>query len=164
MSPPLARAKRGSLPPGGMADSAMGAPEWLRFLVLALALAGAGAARGEWKTIVDATDSAPAMAYDVKRTRYEPPYLTTWTRVVPAAPGKLADGTHYRSVLQKVAVDCGARTWAVTYSEFHAGRDAAGAPVYFSSVPRDDWELRPARPDSNGARLVKELCATPKPW
>ena len=135
-----------------------------RSCVIALLLAGAGTAHGEWKAIASATDSAPAMSYDTKRTRYEPPYMTAWTRVVPSAPAKLADGRQYQSVLQKIAVDCATRTWAVTYSEFYANRDATGTAVWFYSLPRDDWDLRPARAGSSGARLVSVLCTTPKAW
>jgi hypothetical protein len=136
-----------------------------RFLVLGLLLVtGAGTARGEWKTIATATDSAPALAYDVKRTRYEPPYMTTWTRVVLATIDTLSNGKRYQSVQQKVAVDCAGHTWGVTYSEFYANRDAIGTAVYFYSLPREDWDLRPVRAGSAGARLVSALCTTPRPW
>jgi hypothetical protein len=129
-----------------------------------LVLLAAGTARGEWKTIATATDTAPALAYDAKRTRYEPPYMTTWTRIVLAEADTLSNGKRYQSVQQKVAVDCSKRTWAVTYSEFYPNRDATGTAVYFYSLPRDDWDLRPAKVGSGGARLVNALCDTPRAW
>ena len=133
-------------------------------VIAALSAACAGAAHAEWKAIASATDSAPAMAYDAKRVRYEPPYVTTWTRIVPTEREALSNGVEYQSVLQKVAIDCNERSWAVTYSEFYANRIATGAALYFYSVPRDEWDLRPAKAGSSGARLVGALCSTPKPW
>jgi len=104
------------------------------------------------------------MSYDTARTSYEPPYLTTWTRVVLSSPAALSNGVEYLSALQKVAVDCGAKSWSVVQSEFFANRDASGVAAYSYSLPREQWELKPARQGSNGARLVRVLCSIPRPW
>ena len=133
------------------------------FLVIASVL-WATAARGEWKLIGAPPDAVPQIAYDTARVQYEPPLVTTWTRVVLPDAATLGNGVRYRSVLQKVAIDCNARTWAVTRSEFYAERGATGTALYTDSLPRQEWELRHARPGSNGDRLIRALCTTPAPW
>lgn len=135
-----------------------------RPLLFVVLLTWAVAARGEWKVIAPTSGPVPGMSYDAARTRYEPPYLTAWTRVSLSAPATLSNGVQYLSALQKVAVDCTAKTWSITYSEFFTARDASGAAVFFYSVPREEWALRPARAGSNGARLLDVLCAIPRPW
>jgi hypothetical protein len=133
-------------------------------LLFAVLMVCTGAARGEWKVIAETSGAAPGMAYDTARTSYEPPYLTTWTRVELSAPATLSNGVEYLSVLQKVAVDCDLQTWGVAYSAFFASADASGAAAYVHSLPRAQWELRPARAGSNGADLLRVLCSIPKPW
>ena len=83
---------------------------------------------------------------------------------VLAAPATLGNGIKYQSALQKVAVDCNARTWAVTRFEFFAGEKPSGTPVYTYAPPREEWALRPAREGTNGAMLLHVLCTTPRPW
>jgi len=129
-----------------------------------LAAAWAAAARGEWKVIAHVSATAPGMSYDAARTGYEPPYLTTWTRVVLSKPAILSTGIEYRSALQKLAIDCVSKSWAVVRSEFYDTGDASGAAAYSYSVERKEWELRPARAGSNAALLLRVLCSTPKPW
>ena len=121
-------------------------------------------ARGEWRLIAETTSAAPGIAYDAAGTHYEPPYLTTWTRVVLSAPATLSNGVQYLSALQKVAVDCASQTWGVTYSAFFASRDASGTAAYVHTLPREQWELRPARAGSTGADLLRVLCSTPRAW
>jgi hypothetical protein len=134
-----------------------------RILFAFLAMWGVSA-RGEWKVIAETTSAAPGIAYDAARTHYEPPYLTTWTRVVLSAPATLSNGVQYLSALQKVAVDCASQTWGVAYSEFFASRDASGTAAYVHTLPQEQWELRPARAGSTGADLLRILCSTPRPW
>jgi hypothetical protein len=132
--------------------------------LFAVLIVWATSTRGEWKVIAETSGAAPGMAYDTARTNYEPPYLTTWTRVVLPAPATLSNGVEYSSALQKVAVDCDSQTWGVAYSAFFASADASGAAAYVHSLPREQLELRPARAGSNGADLLRVLCSTPKPW
>jgi hypothetical protein len=141
-------------------------PDRLRALAGALVLLSAGAAGAEWKTIGTGTQAEPGprIAYDAARVRFEPPHVTTWTRVALPAVATLGDGIRYRSVLQKVVVDCGARTWGVTHSDFFASADATGIPVFSETRPRGEWELNPARAGSTGDRLIRALCTTPRPW
>jgi hypothetical protein len=143
-------------------------PDRLRALAGALVLLWAGAAGAEWKTIGTGTgagtEDGPRIAYDTARVRFEPPHVTTWTRVALPAVATLGDGIRYRSVLQKVVVDCGARTWGVTHSDFFASADATGIPVFSETRPRGEWELNPARAGSTGDRLIRALCTTPRPW
>ncbi len=110
------------------------------------------------------TERSPDIAYDPTQIRYEPPYQTSWTRIILAAPATLRNGISYQSALQKVAVDCSARRWAVTYSEFYAGTDPRGIPLWFYSEKQDDWNWRPARAGSSGALIVWALCTIPRPW
>ena len=135
-----------------------------RSFLLIVSVLWATAAHGEWKLIGAAADAVPQIAYDAARVQYEPPLVTTWTRVVLPDAATLANGVHYQSVLQKVAIDCSARTWAVTRSEFYADRGATGTALYTDIQPRQEWELRRARPGSNGDRLIRALCTTPTPW
>ena len=132
----------------------------------ALFLLWAGAAGAEWKTIGAGAGPAPGprIAYDTAQVRFEPPHVTTWTRVELPAIATLGDGIRYRSVLQKVVVDCGARTWGVTHSDFFGSADATGIPVFSETRPREEWELNPARAGSTGDRLIRALCTTPRPW
>ncbi len=109
-------------------------------------------------------EGAPRVLYDTARIQYEPPYVTAWTRIVVPRTATLSNGVRYRSVQQKVAVDCTARKWGVTYSEFFGTRDASGVPLYWDSVPREQWELNSAHPGSNGDALIRALCTTPRPW
>jgi surface-adhesin protein E len=125
---------------------------------------GAGAVRAEWQELAAAGDASPRMAYDTARVRFEPPYVTAWTRVVLPQSATLGNGVQYRSVTQKVAVDCAARVLGVTYSEFFGNRDAVGAPVFTDTRPRAEWALHRAPAGSNGERLIRALCTTPKPW
>jgi hypothetical protein len=104
------------------------------------------------------------MWYDAARTRYEPPYVATWTRVVPAAPATLSNGTRYASVEQKVVVDCSSQSWAVIHSDFYASAEGGRLPVYSFTVPREQWELRTARRESNAGALMRVVCSVPKPW
>jgi hypothetical protein len=132
----------------------------------ALLLLWAGAAGAEWKTIRTGagTEPGPRIAYDTARVRFEPPHVTTWTRVELPAVATLGNDIRYRSVLQKIVVDCGARTWGVTHSDFFASADATGLPVFSETRPRGEWELNPARAGSTGDRLIRALCTTPRPW
>ena len=133
-------------------------------ILFAVLIVCTAAARGEWKVIAQASGTAPGMAYDTARTSYEPPYLTTWTRVELSAPATLSNGVEYLSALQKVAVDCDSQTWGVAYSAFFASRDVSGTAVYEHTLPREQWELRPARAGTTGAALLRVLCSTPRPW
>jgi len=132
--------------------------------VIALCALVAGTARAEWVELAPAAEGAPKIAYDKARMRDEPPYVTAWTRVVPPAEATLANGVRYRSVQQKIAVDCGARTWSVIRSDFYDTREAVGAPVFSDDPPRGEWESKSASAGSNGERLIRAVCATPKPW
>jgi len=135
-----------------------------RGLLAVLLALSAVAARGEWKVVAPASDATPDIAFDAARVAYEPPLVTAWTRVSLREPATLGNGLRYRSVLQKVAVDCPSRTWAVTRSEFFGSPDATGAALFTDSLPRREWELRPARADSPGDLLIRALCTTPRPW
>ena len=135
-----------------------------RTLVALTLVLCAGAARAEWQELSATDDGAPRMAYDTARVKYEPPYVTAWTRIVLPESATLGNGVQYRSVTQKVAVDCATRALGVTYSEFFGNRDAIGAPVFTDNRPRDEWALHKAPAGSNGDRLIRALCTTPKPW
>ena len=130
---------------------------------VALFAAGTCAA-ADWRVVEAPSSASPGMDYDAARTSYEPPYVTTWTRVVLQAPARLSNGVEYRSTLQKVAIDCNTRTWGVTRFEFFGSANATGTPLYTYAPPRDEWSLRPAREGTNGAMLLHVLCATPRPW
>ena len=135
-----------------------------RAFAIALCALAAAAARAEWVELSAAADGAPQVAYDNARVRYEPPYTTVWTRVVPPAGATLPNGVQYRSVLQKIMVDCAARTWTVTHSEFYDTREAVGAPVFSDDPPRLEREPKTASAGSAGERLIRAVCARPKPW
>ena len=124
----------------------------------------AGAAHAAWVKLAPAAEASPQVAYDDARVRDEPPYLTAWTRVVPPSEATLANGVRYRAVLQKVAVDCGARTWTVVHSDFYDTREAVGAPVFADDPPREEWQPKHASAGSTGERLIRALCTAPKPW
>jgi hypothetical protein len=132
-------------------------------LIVALCALVAGAARAEWVELASASGGAPRIAYDNARVRSEPPYVTAWTRVVPSAEAALANGVRYRSVQQKVAVDCAARTWSVIRSEFYDTREAVGAPLYVDEPPREEWQPKSASAGSTGERLIRAVCTSPKP-
>lgn len=133
-----------------------------RLILLASLLLPGTLAHADWKTLVAASGKAPEIAYDPDRNMHEPPYRTTWTRIVLLAPGKLSDGTVYLSALEKVAVQCAERTWAVTYSEFYSKRDATGLLVSTYSLPRQEWTFKKAKPGSTGDKLARALCDADK--
>jgi hypothetical protein len=141
-------------------------PARRRALAGAILVLWAGIAGAEWKAIGTPAGSTPGprIAYDTAQVRFEPPHVTTWTRVELPAVAALGDGIRYRSVLQKVVVDCSARTWGVTHSDFFASADATGIPVFSETRRRDEWELNPARAGSPGDQLIRALCTTPRPW
>jgi hypothetical protein len=124
----------------------------------------AGVACGEWKALGTPAEGAPRIAYDTAQVRFEPPHVTAWTRILLPAEATLANGVRYRSVLQKIAVDCSARTWEVTHSDFYGSANASGLPAYSDTRPREEWELHPARAGSTGDLLIRALCTTPRPW
>lgn len=139
-------------------------PGRVRLFAGALVLVWAGIACAEWKAIDTGADAGPRIAYDTARIRFEPPHVTTWTRVELPAVATLGNGIRYRSVLQKVAIDCAARTWTVTHSDFFGSADTTGIPVFTDTRPREEWELNPARAGSTGDLLIRALCTTPRPW
>lgn len=127
-------------------------------------LACSSAAASDWKLLDKANAMQPGIEYDAARVKYEPPYLTTWTRIELPQPATLSNGVRYRVVLQKIAVDCEKRAWAVTYTEFYDRRDASGQPLHSVTLPTDEWDPRPAQKGSTGDKLIRALCTTPRPW
>ncbi len=122
------------------------------------------AVAADWKPLPAVADGAPRIAYDAAAIRFEPPHVTTWTRVELPAAATLGNAVRYRSALQKIAVDCPGKTWGIVHSDFYASADALGVPVFSDTIPREEWVLRPAREGSTGAALIRALCTTPRPW
>ena len=132
--------------------------------LLAAALSCSSALAADWKSVNPGSALEPGIAYDAAAVKFEPPYVTTWTRVELPRPATLSNGVRYHSVLQKIAVDCATRRWGVTYSEFYERKDATGTPAHRDALPADEWDLHAAQQGSNGDRLIRALCTTPRPW